>query len=927
MDGAEERIRGRPVIHQQSESDRVVAVLNALHEGVVSVDPHLGRAHVNEAAAKLLRLPPGAIPVPDFAAAMADLAGRALNGDVAAAANQALQSDPMAEIDSIWRFADPPTHVRVRSLPLHHDGLAGRLWTFSDESDLAQALEDSERSHTLVRATADAMIDPQTVLQTVKDSNGVVVDLRYLDVNRAACDYLNVARDYLLGRSALTDLPNLEGSGLLERYARCAENGEPVVLDDFSYFHEMLDDARRYDVRASQVRPGVLNLTWRDVTERFRTAQRIADSALQYRLLAENSGDVVTRVRDGVIIWASPSIEDAFGAPPAHWIGRPSSSLIPPGGEDGHRERLRRLAAGETLVTRVRLLAADATEHWVHMHAKPFIGDDGRIDGFTASMRLIDGEVRAEQVAAAARARQAAADALYRKSMDSSAIGMCLADTEGAFLEVNPAMCEFFGYPAEVLTTKTWMELTAPDYLQADIDQRAEVTAGRIDSYRMVKQFRHADGRAIWGDLSVGCIRTPDGQVEVFIGQITDITAEVQARRELEEARARQAEADARYRRLMSNSNVGMCLVTPDGRFDVVNPALCEFFGYDETTLRALTWQELTAAEYLDADLEKVEDVLAGRIDSYRMTKQFIHADGHLIWGDLSVSCLRNATGAVERFVSQITDITAEVEGRHRLAERDRQNQVLARRLRSQTDRLKSELNSAAQYVTTILPGDLDGAVRVSSRYLPSRELGGDIYDYGWIDDDHLMVYLIDVSGHGVAPALMSVSVYNMLRTESLPRRLLLAPDLLLAELNRRFAMEQQDGHYFTVWYGVYQRSTRTLRYASAGHPPALVFGGTGEPAVELATDALPVGMFDDTAFRAGSVAVPVGARLLIYSDGAYELPLKTALPWGRADFVALCRDQAAARWSLDDLVSALRARTAAGLFEDDCSLVLVSFD
>lgn len=62
----------------------------------------------------------------------------------------------------------------------------------------------------------------------------------------------------------------------------------------------------------------------------------------------------------------------------------------------------------------------------------------------------------------------------------------------------------------------------------------------------------------------------------------------------------------------------------------------------------------------------------------------------------------------------------------------------------------------AAEYVTSLLPGDLDGPVEVSRRDLPSRELGGDCFDYRWIDDDHLLVYLIGVSGHGIAPALLS---------------------------------------------------------------------------------------------------------------------------------------------------------------------------
>ena len=92
------------------------------------------------------------------------------------------------------------------------------------------------------------------------------------------------------------------------------------------------------------------------------------------------------------------------------------------------------------------------------------------------------------------------------------------------------------------------------------------------------------------------------------------------------------AAAEAKFRQAMDNAAIGMCLITPDGRFEEVNDALCELFGYPADTLTQKTWQELTAPEFLEADLTG-ERRPAGRIDSYRMLQQYIHADGQLIWG------------------------------------------------------------------------------------------------------------------------------------------------------------------------------------------------------------------------------------------------------------------------------------------------------
>lgn len=242
--------------------------------------------------------------------------------------------------------------------------------------------------------------------------------------------------------------------------------------------------------------------------------------------------------------------------------------------------------------------------------------------------------------------------------------------------------------------------------------------------------------------------------------------------------------------------------------------------------------------------------------------------------------------------------------------------------IRDLADQLTDELDSASHYVASILPGPLEGPVRVSSRYLPARAVGGDSFGYRWIDDDHLIVYLVDVSGHGVEPALLSVSVHNLLRSGALSLEVLCRPDAVLAELNHRFNMDSHDGHYFTMWYGVYQLSTGVLRYANAGHPPPLLLtvrdGAVACTAFEAAS--IPVGMFPEGDFATESCSVPSGSRLLLYSDGTLGDAPDTD------EFVALCT-QLSTRgpdW-LDSLIAELPVGPD-GRTEDDCSLVEVTF-
>lgn len=252
---------------------------------------------------------------------------------------------------------------------------------------------------------------------------------------------------------------------------------------------------------------------------------------------------------------------------------------------------------------------------------------------------------------------------------------------------------------------------------------------------------------------------------------------------------------------------------------------------------------------------------------------------------------------------------------------------VLTEKLRIESARVTAELDSAARYMTSIMPTGLSGVVTVQSRYVPAQQLGGDCFGYGWIDNDHLQLYLIDVSGHGVESALLAASVHNKLRVGSARPRELLRPELVLSDLNRHFQMENQGDHFFTIWYGVYQASTRRLRYCAAGAPPALCADPGTDKSVELPSTAPPIGALPETEFTASNHHVPSGCRLVIFSDGAYEFTSIGQRPLEVPEFERLVENNLRHGGTLDDLVDQLRTLSVTGTFDDDCSLVQVNFD
>ncbi len=259
--------------------------------------------------------------------------------------------------------------------------------------------------------------------------------------------------------------------------------------------------------------------------------------------------------------------------------------------------------------------------------------------------------------------------------------------------------------------------------------------------------------------------------------------------------------------------------------------------------------------------------------------------------------------------------------------------------LQTQKSRLEAELGQAAEYVRSLLPHPLEGNVTTKSCFLPSTQLGGDCFDYYWLDKDHLVVYLLDVSGHGVGAALLSVSVLSLLRTrglrsssEVLATTDFRQPNEVLAALNHNFQMSDHKDMYFTIWYGVYNPSKRQLVYSSGGHPPAVLITGDSPQTSQvlmLKTPCLPIGMLADVTFENAYCDVNKSSTLYLFSDGAYELSKKDDTIWGINALVeVLTESHYQGGAALEKVLAcAFEIRKHADNFEDDFSLLEVNFD
>jgi len=130
---------------------------------------------------------------------------------------------------------------------------------------------------------------------------------------------------------------------------------------------------------------------------RAEAERRRAEVEGRYRILADNSVDIVVHLREGRVVWISPSVEGPFGDPPKKWIGSDYLSHVHPDDVDNVRARLQEIGNGNMAAARYRIRADAGAYHWVDAHGKPYIDAEGNADGATGSMRVVDDRVEAEQ--------------------------------------------------------------------------------------------------------------------------------------------------------------------------------------------------------------------------------------------------------------------------------------------------------------------------------------------------------------------------------------------------------------------------------------------------------------------------------------------------------------------------------------------------
>ena len=275
--------------------------------------------------------------------------------------------------------------------------------------------------------------------------------------------------------------------------------------------------------------------------------------------------------------------------------------------------------------------------------------------------------------------------------------------------------------------------------------------------------------------------------------------------------------------------------------------------------------------------------------------------DGSPFWNRLAITPVEDDSGEVTHFIG----IQSDVSDRRRAEDALRQAKG---DLEVALKELQRDLDLAARVQRSFLPSaspDIEG-LDAAWKFIPSTHLAGDFLNLFALDDRHVALYILDVSGHGASAALLSVTLSRWLSnkphdsclfqadSESPSGLRITPPAEVAAYLNTRFRAVPGIAQYFTLVYGVLDVENRRLTYAAAGHPGPIHLSPSRGPQMHSSTGK-PIGLLPDVEYEERIVELEPGDRLYLYTDGVTEAVNGQDEEFGRARLLETLVD------SLDD--------------------------
>ncbi|MEG4531291.1 PAS domain S-box protein [Microcoleus sp. D2_18a_D3] len=347
---------------------------------------------------------------------------------------------------------------------------------------------------------------------------------------------------------------------------------------------------------------------------------------------------------NGRVTKANDALIAQYGDTREEFIGRTLYSLFSHN-LTGGREIIRQFFDAGRIHIENENRKFDGVPVWVEGDYICIYDSHGRIVGYFGVQRDIGDRKKAEASLRDSEER-------FRATVEQAAVGITHPDTTGRYLRVNQKFCDIVGYTASELLSRTWMDVTYPEDIDADLEQNKQLFAGQIDSFKMEKRLLHKDGTVVWVNITVSLIKEPlSGAVYNLV-----VTEDISDRKKTEAALK---ESEERFRQLAENIESVFWMVNVQRQEIIyISP------GYEKIWGRSCADLYANGRFFADSlhpeDRKRVIANLTRQIESEdEIEYRIVRPDGKIRWIRDRAFPIRNQSGKVYRIVGIAVDITA----------------------------------------------------------------------------------------------------------------------------------------------------------------------------------------------------------------------------------------------------------------------------
>jgi len=500
---------------------------------------------------------------------------------------------------------------------------------------------------------------------------------------------------------------------------------------------------------------------------------------------------------------------------------------------------------------------------------------------------------RALSARSVARARTAALEPILQSVSD----GVVVVDPDGVFILFNHAAERILGVGLLDVSPERWTEtygLFLPDRVTPFPAERLPlVCAIHGEHVREVEIFVRNPLLPEGAVISVNATpwRDPSGVLLGGIAVFRDITAH--------------KNADATVRRLsnaVEQTADAIYITSRDGIIEYVNPGFEVITGYSREEALGRTPRLLRSGQH---DAEHYRGLwgalLAGEV--FRGTMVNRRKNGEIYYAEMTITPIKDTTGAVTHFVAVGKDMT----DRRKRQEREMELGI-ARAVQAEL------FPTRAPHLAGF---DLAGAAH------PATEMCGDYFDFIRVENGRLGLVVGDVSGHGLGPALVMAEARAYLRAYL---RTLADASTVLRAVNETLVADLEDGRFVSMLLAVLDLDARSLSYANAGHPPGYVLGADGGVKAVLESTGTPLGLYPDChVSTTRSVPLADGDAVILLTDGITESQAPDGSFLGADGALRIVRGllHGSAQQVLDGLVAGVREFTGGCAPVDDVTAIV----